>query len=150
MLRPTFDSNFKTMKKREAISKIMTANVIAVNESDDLNEVVKIFKKHKVRHLPVVIGDNIVGIMSRSDVNRLTYGAIFDGQESVDEAILNMLTIPQVMTSKPRTLDIDATIKEAAEIFANEEYHALPVTENNKLVGIVTTTDIIKYLLEMY
>jgi predicted transcriptional regulator len=61
-----------------------------------------------------------------------------------------MLTIEQVMRSSIRTINADATIKEAAEIFASEEFHALPVIEGDKLVGIVTTTDIINYLLEQY
>jgi CBS domain-containing protein len=44
----------------------------------------------------------------------------------------------------------DATIKEVAEILSRKEFHALPVVDNNKLVGIVTTTDLINYLLEQF
>jgi CBS domain-containing protein len=44
----------------------------------------------------------------------------------------------------------ETTIKEAAEILATREFHALPVCKGDLLVGIVTTTDLIKYLLEQY
>ena len=138
------------MKKREPISHIMTKTVVTVNQNDDLRKVVEKLKSNSIRHIPVVNGKEVVGIISRTDVNRLTFGALFDGQEVVDEAILDMLTIPQVMTSKPKTLSSDTIIKDLASTFVKEEFHALPVVDNGELKGIVTTTDVIKYFLEQY
>lgn len=138
------------MKKREPISHIMTKSVVTVNQKDDLRKVVEKLKSNSIRHIPVVNGKEVVGIISRTDINRLTFGALFDGQEGVDEAILDMLSISQVMTSKPRTLPSDAIIKDLAEVFAKEDFHALPVVDNGELKGIVTTTDVIKYFLEQY
>ncbi len=138
------------MKKREAVSHIMTTDVFTVNESDKLHEAVAVIRRHKIRHLPVLDGKQVSGILSRTDINRLTFGALFDNQEGSDEAVLEMLTISQVMTSKPRSVSPDTTIREVAEIFSAEEYHALPVVENGELKGIVTTTDVIKYMLEQY
>ncbi|MEZ0180811.1 CBS domain-containing protein [Flavobacterium oncorhynchi] len=138
------------MKKREPISHIMTKSVVTVNQNDDLRKVVEKLKSNSIRHIPVVNGKVVVGIISRTDINRLTFGALFDGQEGVDEAILDMLSISQVMTSKPRTLPSDTIIKDLAEVFAKEDFHALPVVDNGELKGIVTTTDVIKYFLEQY
>jgi CBS domain-containing protein len=138
------------MKKREPISHIMTKTVVTVNQNDDLTKVVEKLKSNSIRHLPVVNGKKVVGIISRTDINRLTFGALFDGQEGSDEAILQMLTIPQVMTTKPKTVSSDAIIRDLAEIFSKEEFHALPVVDNDELKGIVTTTDVIKYFLEQY
>ncbi len=138
------------MKKREPVSAIMTKDVISVSEKDSLETVVSIFKSKGIRHLPVKDGKKIVGIISRTDINRLTFGALFDNQEGVDAAILDMLTISQVMSDKPRTITSDTTIREVAEIFSEAEYHSLPVVDNDELKGIVTTTDVIKYMLEQY
>ena len=138
------------MKKREPISHIMTKSVVTVNQNDDLRKVEEKLKSNSIRHIPVVNGKEVVGIISRTDVNRLTFGALFDGQEGVDEAILDMLSISQVMTSKPRTLPSDTIIKDVAEVFAKEDFHALPVVDQGELKGIVTTTDVIKYFLEQY
>ncbi|KRB54768.1 CBS domain-containing protein [Flavobacterium sp. Root186] len=138
------------MKKREPISHIMTKTVVTVNQNDDLRKVVEKLKSNSIRHIPVVNGKEVVGIISRTDVNRLTFSALFDGQDGVDEAILDMLTIPQVMTSKPKTLSSDTIIKDLASTFVKEEFHALPVVDNGELKGIVTTTDVIKYFLEQY
>ncbi|WP_276379246.1 CBS domain-containing protein [Flavobacterium sp. H4147] len=138
------------MKKREPISHIMTKSVVTVNQNDDLTKVVEKLKSNSIRHLPVVNGKKVVGIISRTDINRLTFGALFDGQEGSDEAVLQMLTIPQVMTAKPKTVSSNTIIRDLAEIFSKEEFHALPVVDNDELQGIVTTTDVIRYFLEQY
>lgn len=138
------------MKRREPISHIMTKNVATVQVSDDLHDVIELVKKNHIRHVPVLEGHNVVGIISSTDINRLTFSSLFENQEGADEAILEMLSISQVMTQKPRMVEAALSIREVAEILASEEYHALPVIENGQLVGIVTTTDVIKYLLEQY
>ena len=138
------------MKKREPVSHIMTKDVISVAENDTLDKVVAIFRKKSIRHLPVKKGGKITGMISRNDINRLTFGALFDNQEGADEAILQMLTIPQVMTADLRTIGSNTPVKEVAEIFSTAEYHSLPVVDDEELKGIVTTTDVIKYMLDQY
>lgn len=138
------------MKKKKPVSSIMTKDVISVSEDDSLESVASIFRSKGIRHLPVRSGKKIVGIISRNDINRLTFGALFDNQEDADAAILQMLSISQVMSDKPRTVSSDTTIKEVAEIFSKAEYHSLPVVDDEELKGIVTTTDVIKYMLEQY
>ena len=128
----------------------MTKNVATVQVSDDLHDVIDLVKKNHIRHVPVLEGHDVVGIISSTDINRLTFSSLFENQEGADEAILEMLSISQVMTQKPRTVEATLSIKEVAEILASEEYHALPVIENGQLAGIVTTTDVITYLLEQY
>jgi len=138
------------MKKREPASHIMTKSVVTVNENDDLKKVVEKLRQHTIRHIPIVKGKEVVGIISRSDINRLTFGALFEGQEGADEAVLEMLSISQVMTSKPKTVTSDTIIRDVASIFAKEDFHALPVVDNGELKGIVTTTDVLKYFLEQF
>jgi CBS domain-containing protein len=138
------------MKHREPISKIMTANVYIVKESDPLREAVAAIQKNKIRHLPVLKGNEVCGIISSNDINRLMFGSLYDNQDGANEAIFDSLTIPQVMTTHPRTVSSHDTIKEVAEILSTSEFHALPVVDNGELKGIVTSTDIIKYMLEQY
>ncbi len=139
------------MKRRETITQIMTAHVLTVSPQDDLQDVVDFIRKKKIRHVPVVEGDRVVGIISRTDINRLTFSPLFEGQEAADEAVLSMLTISQVMTHNPRVIRTYQTIWEVAEAFTEEEFHALPVVDaEGKLTGIITTTDIIRYLLDHY
>lgn len=128
----------------------MTRDVISVSENDNLDKVVHIFRKKGIRHLPVTKDGKITGMISRNDINRLTFGAIFDQQEEVDDAILHLLTIPQVMAANVHAVRSDTLIREVAEIFSDAEYHSLPVVDEGELKGIVTTTDVIRYLLDQY
>ncbi len=54
------------------------------------------------------------------------------------------------MSEKPLVIDQDASVREVAEIFANKQFHAIPVTHDGELTGIVTTTDVIKHYLDLY
>jgi CBS domain-containing protein len=138
------------MKKREPVSHIMTEGVLTVAHNDKLAKALEIIRQNNIRHLPVMNGNAVIGMISRTDLNRLTFGALFENQDGADESVLEMLSITQVMTSKPRTVRSDESIKDVAEIFANEEFHALPVVDDHELKGIVTTTDVIQYLLDQY
>lgn len=138
------------MLKNEPVSTIMTKDVFTINEDDKLQDAIKLIKRKKIRHLPVMKGKRVSGILSRSDIDRLSFGALFDNQDTADDAVLNMLSISQVMTGKPRIIHSDDSIQQVAEIFANEEYHALPVVDHWECKGIVTTTDVITYLLKHY
>ncbi len=138
------------MKRREPVSHIMTENIYTAKEEDNLHTAVDLIRNHNINHLPIVKGNKISGIISSTDINRLTFGGLFDNQEGADDAVLEMLTIPQVMTSEPKTVSPDTTIKEVAELFSESGFHAMPVVEGENLKGIVTTTDVIKYLLDQY
>ncbi len=139
------------MKRREPISAIMTTNVVTLNLTDSLETAERLFKKHKIRHIPVVNGTTIKGMLSYTDLLRISFvDGLEDEGDNVDTVIYDMFTIYQVMTKNLTTVSTDATIKDVAEILASNEFHALPVVNEGKLVGIVTTTDLIKYLLAQY
>lgn len=139
------------MKKQVPVSTIMTKNVIKLNLTDDLTKAEMLFKKHHIRHIPVVNSNKIIGMLSFTDLLRISFvDAVDDDDEVVDVTVYNMFTVEQVMAKKLVTVAPETTIKEVAEILSTREFHALPVVEGDLLVGIVTTTDIIKYLLEQY
>lgn len=101
--------------------------------------------------MPVVNGNKILGMLSYTDLLRISFAdAVDDDEMDVDVTVYNMFTIEQVMTRNLVTISPDSSIKEVAEILAVKEFHALPVVEDELLVGIVTTTDLIKYLLKQY
>ena len=139
------------MKRRTPVSKIMTKNIIAVNTTDDLESAERLFKQHHIRHIPVVSGNIIIGMLSYTDLLRISFAdAVGENESSVDTVVYNMFTIDQVMTKNIVTVNSETTIKEVAEILAKNEFHALPVVDNGELSGIVTTTDLINYLIEQF
>ena len=139
------------MKKRVPISQIMTTNVVTLSTKDDLVTAEELFKKHRIRHIPVVRDGTILGILSYTDLMRISFAdAIDDDEYEVDTMVYNMFSIEQVMVKDVVSVTPNATVKEVAQFLAQKEFHALPVVDDGKLVGIVTTTDLIRYLLEMY
>ena len=131
------------------ISDIMTRNIIALNRDDELETAEILFKRHKIRHIPVVNGDVIIGMLSYSDLLRISFAdAVYETDDEVDTLVYNMFSIDQVMVKNVITVPSTATIKEVAKILAEKEFHALPVVDDGCLVGIVTTTDLINYLLK--
>lgn len=139
------------MKKNVPVKKIMTTQVVKLNLNDELSKAEMLFKKHRIRHIPVVAGNQIIDMLSLTDLLRISFvDSAFEDDETIDTVVYDMFTLSQVMTKNVESISEDTTIKEAAEILANREFHALPVTKNNELVGMLTTTDLIKYLLEQY
>ncbi len=139
------------MIRKAPISMIMTAPVITLKKKDSLEKAKYLFKKHHIRHIPVVTNNVIVGMLSYTDLLRLSFADFTDNiVDDSDALVYNMFTIKQVMSQNIVSVSPSSSIKEVAEIFATKEFHALPVVDNNKLVGIITTTDIIRYLLSQY
>lgn len=139
------------MKKRAPISKIMTTEVITLNVTDNLETAERLFKSKKIRHIPVVKNEQIIGMLSYTDLMRISFAdAVYEEENEVDTVVYNMFTIEQVMAKNLVSVQATTTIKDVAEILSKKEFHALPVLENNRLVGIVTTTDLINYLLDQY
>ncbi|MBD99600.1 MAG: CBS domain-containing protein [Verrucomicrobia bacterium] len=140
------------MKKREAVSKIMQRELKTMSIHDgNLKNAKTMMEENNIRHLPIVSGEKLVGIISLTDIHRISFGGNYGQAASVDASVYDTLSLEHVMMSEPRTVTVDTTIKEVAEKLAVEEFHALPVVGNdNKLEGIVTTTDLVNYLIEQY
>ncbi|PWL38334.1 CBS domain-containing protein [Flagellimonas aquimarina] len=139
------------MKKRVPVLEIMSRDLITLTTNDDLVTAEELFKKHNIRHIPVISGNTIVGMLSYTDLLRISFAdAVDEYEERVDTMVYNMFTISQVMARDVVSVPSHTTIKEVAQFLAKKEFHALPVVDDGKLVGIVTTTDLINYLLKLY
>ena len=139
------------MKQNEPISRIMSTELITVHHGDPISKVRQLMQKTGVHHVPVVSGENLVGIISWSDILNLSFGQAFGTDERTVDAVLDhSITLEQAMKKDPVTLPHDANVRHAAEILAEGGFHSLPVVSGTKLIGIVTSTDLIKYLLSQF
>ncbi len=134
---------------KELVSDIMEKDVITVGITDPLKEVFNIFDQIKIRHIPVVTGDTLMGIVSYSDI--AAYRKDYDPEDDEANAqndFLNYSTVKEYMKSHPVSVSADQTITQACEIFLTNSFHAVPVTQDHKLVGILSTNDVIRYFME--
>jgi len=139
------------MKERILVSTIMTPDVVTLNITDSLTTAEELFRKNNIRHIPVVSGHRIVGMLSHSDILRIGIPEVSENNESVVSTVYDMYTLDQVMTKNVKTLLHTDFIKTAALVFTESEFRALPIVdENENLVGILSTTDLIKFLLAQF
>lgn len=129
------------------VSQIMTQQLLTVDVQKHPAEVEKQMKKHKIRHMPVVKNGKIVGMLSLTDLLRISFADAVT-ESDFNPEVYDMFTIDQLMNRQVTALRPEDTIRTAAELFVNHQFHALPVVnQNGEPVGIVTTTDLIKLLL---
>lgn len=126
------------------ISSIMVTDLVTINPDENLLAVKKIFDAHSFHHLPVVRFRKIVGIVSKTDFNHFTGGINHAGENT---HLLENTKVEDIMTKGLGKLEPDDRINVALEIFSKNWFHALPVVEHDELVGIVTTQDVIKAIL---
>ena len=139
------------MDSNTTISKIMTTNVIALTLDNSLLDAEQLFKSYKIRHIPVVRNKDIIGILSLTDLQRMSFTDIhLEHHLETEGTLFEALSVEQVMVKNPIQIISSKTIKEVAEILSKNEFHALPVVENHELIGIVTTTDLLNYMIEQY
>jgi acetoin utilization protein AcuB len=133
------------------VSTIMTPadKLVTVNPEDSLREVKKIFDTHSFHHLPVVRFRSIVGIISKTDFNHFTGGLSHHIEDRfMNDAKLENAKAQDIMTKGMGKVEPDDRINVALEVFSKNWFHALPVVQHDELVGILTTQDIIRAILE--
>lgn len=130
--------------KTNPISAIMTKNVVCVSPDQKIVDVKHIYEKQKFHHhIPVTKNEKLVGMVSLIDFMYKIKGAGLDD----NNAVYNELTVKDIMTSKPFYSSPDTTVETIANELAKGNFRAIPIVENKKVVGIVSTADIIKYFL---
>lgn len=130
--------------KSHPITTLMTKNVVCVSPEQQLIDVKHIYeKKNFHHHIPVLKNERLVGMISLVD---FMYNIAGGGMDD-DYKIYKELKVKDIMTSKPFSLTSNASVEQAAQVLSEGNYHAIPILENDKLVGIVSTADIIKFFL---
>lgn len=120
----------------EPVSAIMVREVITVRPSDSLQKVKELLINNRIHHVPVTKEDGtLVGIVTTYDLFKL----------NVDHKDYPSTKVENVMTKILATLEPTDKVGTAAEVFMEHLFHALPVVEGNKLIGIVTSFDVLRY-----
>ncbi len=139
------------MDQKQPISDIMTPDVLTVHVDQDISDVRRILEENPFHHIPVVTGRKIVGLISSSDMNKLSFALSYSNESIDDETLNKRFTIEEVMQKDVFTINGKETTLRAAEMFCGGCFHSLLVVdEEDNLVGIVTSTDMVMLLLEQY
>lgn len=124
------------------VSEYMTRSPIAIGKKTPIFEALEIMKKHKIRQLPVVSEGKLAGLVTEKEM--LTVSPSPATSLSIFEVnyLLAKMTVAEVMVKKPITVTPNTTLEEAALLMREHKIGSVPVTEGDKLAGIITVTDI--------
>ena len=135
------------MKDRTLVEEIMNREVMTLRMNDSVREAENVFRNHFLRHAPVVANGELVGMLSLVDMK--TRRGLDDLETAPTNAGIMPLLVGDIMTPDPVSVQTSAMVVDAARLFAENEFHALPVVDGDRIVGIISTTDVIKYFLEL-
>jgi acetoin utilization protein AcuB len=131
------------------VGERMSYPVITVPTDMPINEALSLMKREHIRRTPVVKDGALVGIVSNEDLLNASPSPATSLSIWEMNYLLSKITVKDVMTREVRTITDDTPIEEAARIMADNKIGGLPVMRADKLVGIITETDLFKVFLEM-
>jgi acetoin utilization protein AcuB len=131
------------------VNSRMTREPVAASPDHTLARALRITRENRVRHLPVVAGGELVGILSDRDI-RLASPSPYAADDVDRTEFLERTSVAEVMTREVITIGAADTVEDAAKALVRHRIGALPVVDaGNHLVGILTETDILHAFVEM-
>ena len=125
----------------------MSRGLITVDKNASLRRARRILDQHRIRHLLVMDGKRLVGIVTDRDLRQAAPSSKSPLTTSEREEFMDELKVAEVMSRKLITASPDTTVREAARVMVSEKIGCLPVVNGNQLVGIVTETDLLEMLV---
>lgn len=129
------------------ISSIMSTELVTVHPDDSMKRVEELFKRHNIHHLPVIASGKLIGMVSKSDY--LFFKRGFNDQttdQRLDLFRLKVWKVSNVMTTGLAKMEPEDRINVALDVFEKNIFHAIPIVSGERLVGIVTSLDVIRQL----
>ncbi len=132
---------------RTLVRDIMQTQVVPISSEERLSTVEDIMTLGGVRHMPVVRGGELVGVVSERDLLRASLSNLNAFGSEQRRAFLHAVEITRVMSEPPIVIGEEDTVEAAARVLAERKIGCLPVVDGDgKLVGMVTETDVLRYL----
>jgi len=120
------------------VSKRMVRKLVTIPPNTSILKAMEVMRKHSIRHLPVVDGNDFVGFVTEGDLRQASLLSMVD-----------KVSIEDVMIKDPVTISPEASLEEAAKLISTRKIGGLPVVKGNKLVGIITIVDILQAFIQL-
>ena len=132
--------------KEGVVREIMTGSPVTLKPEDTLDLANNVISLGRIRHIPVVEDGRLVGLLSERDLMGAATTEIFGLKQKRKSALLKTVLIKDVMKKRVITVKPDTPIKDAAQLMADKKIGCVAVVSAEALVGLVTTTDILRYV----
>ncbi|HVO26601.1 MAG TPA: CBS domain-containing protein [Candidatus Margulisiibacteriota bacterium] len=127
----------------------MQAEVVTLNAADTLDLADDIMRLGRIRHMPIVAHGKLVGILSQRDLFRAAISSALQLRPAAEREWLAKIPVREVMTTAVCTIAPTATVHEAVRLMLDKRIGCLPVVEEDKLVGLLSETDCMRYLARL-
>ena len=128
------------------VRTLMRPDPLTLSVTDTLDIVDDLMRLGRIRHLPVVDGSSLVGIVSQRDLLRAAVSSLLKSERASERAWLRSIRVATVMTSRVLTVPTWVPLQTAVEIMLDQKIGCLPVVDDGKLVGLLTETDCLRQL----
>ncbi len=132
--------------KEGVVREIMMGSPVTLKPEDTLDLANDVISLGRIRHIPIVDGSRLVGIVTERDLIGAAAAQIFGLKGKSKSALLKSVLIKEVMKKRVITAAPDTPIKDIAHLMANKKIGCVPVVSEGMVVGLVTTTDILRYV----
>ena len=134
--------------RQMTVADAMTKDPVTLGPEDSLIKAVEVMRKRKVRRLPVVVADTLVGLLAEGDLKRAQPSALSDSEEEFHQ-VMEETPISRIMIQRPLTTTEDVPLVDAAQTLHTTKYGALPVLRDGRLIGILTDNDLAAVLVRL-
>jgi acetoin utilization protein AcuB len=124
----------------------MTTNVISIPRDLSLPDAYRLMKNSQIRRLPVLANQKLVGIVTLGDIREANPSSATSLSFYEINYLLSNLKIDKIMTKEVITVSAEATLAQAAHLMLENKIGGLPVMDGERLVGIITESDIFRFL----
>jgi acetoin utilization protein AcuB len=133
--------------EKSLVEQVMTREPATVAPNDSIRVAIERMREHNCRRLPVLEKEILIGIVTDRDLRRATNSPLVLRERWYDEFMLDHIPVRACMTEKPITVTPQTPIVEASRIMRDRKIGGLPVVDGARLVGIVTETDLLNFLI---
>jgi CBS domain-containing protein len=137
------------MSETYIVRDYMMSALTTISKDSSLLDAAMTMRRSSIRHLPIVDGDRLVGIITERDVLRCSPSLLSEITQDEYNAIFENTPIARVMTRDPTSVQPDAPIRDAVALMMDRKMGCLPVVENGRLVGILTRSDLLTVLMNL-
>ncbi len=130
------------------VKEIMSPDPVVLTVNDELSLASDIMNLGRIRHLPVVEGSRLVGILSQRDLFRASLASVLDKDYDKNREHLKSIKIKEIMVKDVISITPETSLEKAGKILLRQKIGCLPVVDDDRLVGLVTETDLLTFFIE--
>jgi CBS domain-containing membrane protein len=126
------------------VADVMSEELITISPVDTMKAAREIMHRARIRHLPVTVDDNLVGLLAQRDLLKATISRLAELDSHEIAHIESCIPVAEIMEKHVLTVSPDMPLIQAGEIMLSHKFGCLPVVDQGKLKGILTESDFVK------